>query len=249
MPSTGCCASPASAATGSSRPRSSPSGPAQDFSWTDHDRRRAQRRHRERHDRHQRPGPRRPGAQDDRQHVHRGPASSTPSSAVGGRVAGDRGDRHRVRHRPAGLAGVPAARPDGRPARRRRPRDVRVQGRAALRARDCRSARWSRSAAHPASSPGSRPSGRTSTSRTLSVVGVVTRPPRDDPRDSVLPDQSQLDSTPRPGAARRRSTPTPTPSGRRAETAPRPPRRNRPPRSARRPRRRRPARLGPGVAP
>ena len=32
----------------------------------------------------------------------------------------------------------------------------------------------------------------------LSVVGVVTKPPRTDPRDSVLPDQSLLDSTPDP---------------------------------------------------
>jgi rod shape-determining protein MreC len=32
----------------------------------------------------------------------------------------------------------------------------------------------------------------------LSVVGVVTKPPRTDPRDSVLPDQESLDTTPDP---------------------------------------------------
>ncbi len=39
----------------------------------------------------------------------------------------------------------------------------------------------------------------------LSIVGVVVRPPREDPRDSVLPDRPAAESTPEP-------TPTPSPT-------------------------------------
>ncbi len=47
----------------------------------------------------------------------------------------------------------------------------------------------------------------------LSVVGVVTRPPREDPRDSVLPKSSALAVTPSPaplGAAADQATPSPS---------------------------------------
>lgn len=50
---------------------------------------------------------------------------------------------------------------------------------------------------------------------TLSVVGVVTRPPREDPRDSVLPKGDQINITPEPaplGGPEATAAPSPAPS-------------------------------------
>ncbi len=84
------------------------------------------------------------------------------------------------------------------------PRHLRLQGRSAVRARGCRSARSSRSAATPGQLTRVATVAPFVDVSQLSVVGVVTKPPREDPTRLRPAAQSAAQSLAGSGTARRR---------------------------------------------